>query len=149
MGVCPKKIGMIVVKMPDLLDGLDFSSFDDDFEAGAYVCRETGKVYCFSAENGFDEDLPEDLTTSGQYVELPSKHDFDLGVPLVMAFVEEVLPEDLETVADYFSRRGAYREYGELLERRGVRERWYAFEAAATQRALREWAQAQGFSVKD
>lgn len=40
-------------------------------------------------------------------------------------------------------------KYGELLERRGVRERWYAFEAAATQRALREWAEEAGFSVKD
>ena len=141
-------MAMTAVKMSDLLDGLDFSSFDDD-EAGAYVCRETGKVYCFSAENGFDAELPEDLETSGQYIELPGKRDFDLGVPLVMAFVKEAMPADLEAVEDYFGRRGAWREYGELLERRGMRERWFAFEEAATRRALREWAEEEGFRVED
>lgn len=106
-------------------------------------------MYCFSAENGFDAELPEDFEMSGQYIELSGKRDLDLGVPLVMAFAEEAMPAGLETVEDYFGRRGAWREYGELLERRGMRERWSALEEAATRRALREWAGKEGFRVED
>jgi hypothetical protein len=138
---------MITVKLSDLLDGLDFASFDEGFEAGAYVCRETGTVYCVAEDAGVEMDVPPDLETSEQYVAMPSKRDLDLGVRLVMAFVEEVLPEDLETVEGYFNKRGAYSKFRDLLARRDVLDRWHAFEAEATARALREWAECEGFSV--
>lgn len=92
-------------------------------------------------------DVPPDLETSEQYVAMPGKRDLDLGIRLVMAFVEEALPKDLETVEGYFNKRGAYSKFRDLLARRDALDRWHAFEAEATARALREWAEGEGFSV--
>ena len=38
-----------------------------------------------------------------------TKRDLDLGKSLVVDFVREFLPDDLEQVRRYFSHRGAYR----------------------------------------
>ena len=38
-----------------------------------------------------------------------------------------------------FGRRGAFARFRDLLIREGLRDQWHAFEAAAEERALREW----------
>ncbi len=40
-----------------------------------------------------------------------------------------------------FRRKGAYGRFKPLLQDRGPLERWYAFEAAATERALKDWCE--------
>jgi hypothetical protein len=84
-----------------------------------------------------------------KYVQLPDKRELDLGKPLVLDFVREVLPEDFDDVRDMFRRRGAYARFKDLLDRRRALEQWYDFERKATERALREWCEMNSIEVSD
>jgi hypothetical protein len=52
-----------------------------------------------------------------------------------LAVSRHVLPD----VRHFFSKRGAYPKFKALLARRGAIDRWHAFEAKATEQALRDW----------
>ncbi len=134
------------VKYDDLLAAYEWvSSSPGDSEA--FVSRVTGCVHWSSSAIELEEELPEDIEDGGIYVAVPNKHDLDLGKSLVLAFAEEQLPESYQTVAGFFSQRGAYGQFKDLLGRNGVLEAWYDYEAKATERALREWAAEEGLLV--
>lgn len=57
------------------------------------------------------------------------------------------LPDDYDKVADSFHKRGAYGRFKDLLDRRSVREAWYAFEAEATELALKQWCEEHGIQL--
>jgi len=83
--------------------------------------------------------LPDDIDDKDKYLAIPSEHDLGLGKSLALAFVRQFLPDDLQEVHRYFSRRGAYARFKDLLHHRGAIDQWYKFEAAAEEEALREW----------
>jgi hypothetical protein len=133
---------MVTIKYDDLSLAFDFVSSGAPMEHRAFVSLETGKVYWVSEMNPDDEEeLPDDLDTSGRYLEIPHKNDLDLGRELAFRFVEERLPGQSTRVADIFRSRGAYRRFKKLLASEGCLEQWHAFENEATVRALREWCQ--------
>ena len=76
-------------------------------------------------------------------------NDLDLAHALVFHFVDENAPDDHHAVRGYFSRRGAYARFKDLLERRGLLEGWYAYEQQACEAALREWAESEELAVVD
>jgi Uncharacterised protein family (UPF0158) len=132
----------VKIKYDDLSLAFDFVSSGAPMEHRAYVSLETGKVHWVSELNPVEEEeIPDDLETSGLYLEIPHKNDLDLGRQLALRFVEERLPDQRSRVADIFHSRGAYRRFKELLAGKGCLEQWYAFEAEATEQALREWCQ--------
>jgi hypothetical protein len=121
-------------------------------EHHAYLCRETGKIYWhseFSELKELNDELPEDIEDKEKYIQLPSKRELDLGVPLVMDFVRQFLPRDFDDVSDMFRRRGAYRRFRQLLIRRRALEQWYDFEQKATERTLREWCELNSIVLAD
>lgn len=140
---------MINVQLTDLLDAYQFASGGGGFENMAYLDIETGAIYCTSSDMEPEEELPEDLETSDRYVVLPDAHDLDLGRPLALSFVERELPDDEEKAADCFRTKGAYGCFKQLLEKRGALEKWHAFEAQATEAALREWCLEYGVQLTD
>jgi len=73
--------------------------------------------------------------------------DLDLGNRLVFRFVDSYVPDDYGRVRDMFSSRGAYGRYKEFLASKGFFEKWYAYEAEAQERALREWAGENGIEL--
>jgi hypothetical protein len=79
----------------------------------------------------------------------PDRRDLGLGKPMVLDFAREVLPNDFEQVRSIFSKRGAYPKFKNLLARRNVLDRWYDFEAKATERALREWCEVNSIDLVD
>jgi hypothetical protein len=98
---------MMTIKYDDLSLAFDFVSSGAPMEHRAFVSLETGKVYWMSELNPVDEEeLPDDLDTSGRYLERPHKNDLDLGRQLALRFVEERLPAQYNRVADIFRRRG-------------------------------------------
>lgn len=130
----------VKIKYDDLSLAFDFVSSAAPMEHRAYVSLETGKVYWVSELNSIEEEeIPDDLETSGLYLEIPHRNDLDLGRELVLRFVDAHLSAHRNFVADMFYRRGAYRRFKELLAAEGRLEQWYAFEAEATERALKEW----------
>ena len=133
---------MVTIKYDDLSLAFEFVSSASSMEHRAFVSRDTGKVYWASELGGFDEEeLPDDLDTSDQYLEIPHKNDLNLGARLPMRFAQERLPAQYDRIADIFRSRGAYRRFKEILTLEGFLEEWYAFENEATEQALREWCQ--------
>ena len=127
------------VKFSDLELAFEFASFEGvTTEHLAYVRKDTGEILYGSYElNG--EELPDDVDDEDKYLAIPSKRDLGLGRSLVFDFVKQFLPDDLDQVRRYFSRRGAYGNFKDLLAQRGAIEQWHKFEDEAAQRALREW----------
>jgi hypothetical protein len=133
----------VTIKYDDLSAAFDFVSFAAPLEHQAYVSLDTGAIYWVSETNPIDEeDLPDDLDTSDRYIAVPHKNELDLGSNLALRFVEEQLPHRYASVEGFFRRQGAYARFKELLAAEGYLEKWYAFEAAATERALRHWCEA-------
>ena len=124
----------------DLLNAYEWVSADLSLQNTAYVDRTSGAVYLETDEVEADDALPADIDDGAKYIAVPHKHDLDLGKALVFDCVEEKLPEDVERVAGYFRRPGAYSKYKDLLERNRLLEAWYGYEREKTFEALREWA---------
>lgn len=130
---------MVTVKFSDLLDGFEFASFGNAFDSGAFICLDTGTIHLMSRDIDLDEETPADIDDATKYLAIPHKNDLDLGRALALSFVEETLPDDYDRVAGYFSRRGAYARFKDLLEERGVIDRWYEYERDKTEAALLQW----------
>ena len=128
---------MVTVNFPDLLEGFEFASFDNTLDSGAFICLETGTIHVMSSD--LDEETPADLDDTTKYLAIPHKNDLDLGRALALSFVEEALPDDYDQAVGYFSRRGAYGRFKDLLQERGVIDQWYEYERNATEAALRQW----------
>ena len=141
----------VAVNATDLRTAFDFVSSGAPSEHSAYICLDTGKIYWESDSAGLEkeEDLPEDLEISDRYIALPHKNDLGLGRRLALAFVDQELPDDYDTVAGFFRQRGAYRRFKELLHTRGMLQRWYEFEDRAMEEALLEWCEENGIQLVD
>src|SRR6185312_8005457 len=127
----------------DIVEAFEFANTGGDIgQFFAFICKRTGKIYYqtdFPDAIEMNDELPDDLDDEDKYVALPDKRELDLGKPLVLDFAHEFLPDDFDDVRDFFSRRGGYRKFKALLARRGAIDRWHAFEAKATEQALRDW----------
>ena len=138
----------------EIRDAFDFADINAGADHHAVVCRRTGKIHTYSEFAGdkeFDDDEPpDDVEDEEKYLAIPGKRDLDLGKSLVLDFAREFLPDDFDDVRYMFSKRGAYRKFRALLTRRkGALERWYAFEAKATERALRQWCEANSIELAE
>jgi len=127
------------VSLRDLVDAVDFVSLSDITEFRAYICTKTGTIYYISDDPKLNQDNPGDLEESEQYISVPSKRDLDLGRNVVNDFVDRELPDEWDTVRDFFQRRGAYRRFKDFLERRGLLEKWHRFEEQSAEEAVRAW----------
>lgn len=137
----------VAVPFDTILEAFEFVSFGPPDEHHAYLCLETGTIYRHSELGADEEELPEDIDDAEKYLAMPHKNDLDLGKNLVFDFVDEVVPDATSEVERMFSRRGAYSNFKNFLERRGLLQRWYEFEAAADEKALREWCGDQGIEL--
>lgn len=127
----------------DIAQALEFADAVGDMgEFLAFVCKRTGTIYFqtdFPDLEEMNDELPDDIDDDDKYVALPDKRELGLGKPLVLDFARQFLPDDFDDVRDVFSKRGAYAKFKTLLARRGAIDHWHAFEAKATERALRDW----------
>lgn len=130
---------MLNVDFEELLNALEFVSANTIGDEEAYICQISGSIYWISSEIDLEPNTPEDIETSDLYIAVPQKKELGLGQDLAMAFIDQELPNDYNTVASYFRKKGAYRRFKDLLEERGQLEAWYAFENHATNQALLGW----------
>jgi hypothetical protein len=131
------------VSIGDISEAFEFANTSGGMgEFAAFVCKRTGKIYYqtdFPDAAEMSDELPDDVDDEEKYVALPDKRELGLGKPLVLDFTRQFLPDDFDDVRDFFSRRGAYPKFKALLARRGAINDWHAFEAKATEQALRDW----------
>jgi len=128
------------VNVDDFEFAVEFVSCDH-FDNEAYIDVESGIVYC--AGEGIDDPLPSDIYENKRYLDIPTKHDLDLGKPLVLRFAALEMPNQVDTVYSIFKKRGAYANFKALLNTLDLTEKWYAFEKMSTQQAIEEWVEAQ------
>jgi hypothetical protein len=140
---------MVPVKFSELWSAFEFANVGGGYELHAYVGLVTGKVYFVSDQDDLNDEIPDDIEESDEYLHLPDKRDLDLGSRLAFAFAEQAMPDHYDTVRDVFRRKGAYRRFRDLLVARGMLERWYDFETKATERALRAWSQENGIQLQE
>jgi hypothetical protein len=138
---------MARAKFNEVLDAFEFVSFGPPMEHAAYLSKEDGTIYWHSEFGADFDELPPDVDDEGKYLSIPHKNDLGLGKRLAIKFAEEFLTDDIRKVREIFSRRGAYARFKDLLEHRGVLNRWYEFEASAQKEALLEWCRDNGVEV--
>ncbi len=136
------------MKLSDLEDAFLFVGSVAPCEHTALICPQTDQV-CLRSEMGELDEIPEEAFESDAWHEIPHKRDLGLGRDLVLEFVSRKLPADLDRVQRIFSRPGAYANYKDLLDERGVIEEWYAYENACLRDAILEWCRDEGIEVRD
>jgi hypothetical protein len=138
------------VSLNDLRDAFEFVCASGGDEHQAFLCKQSGKLYYHSELCDDDLDsLPDDIDDSEKFLPIPDKRELDLGKPLALDFARQFLPGDFDEVRQFFSRRGAYARFKELLALRNALDQWYDFEAKAEERALRTWCDLNSIEVSD
>jgi hypothetical protein len=138
----------IQVDLSELVTALEFASMRE-LGADAFIDLDTGKIYLTSEEIDDDDDVPENMAESERFLGVPGRRELDLGRDQLFDFVERHLPDDYDTVAGYFHKKGAFRRTKDLLAARGLLEAWHRFEEHADEEALREWCERRGIEVVD
>jgi len=137
------------VSLNDLREAFEFVCAGDGGEHQAFLCKQSGKLYCHSELCDDLDILPDDIDDSEKFLPIPDKRELDLGKPLALDFARQFLPGDFDDVRQIFSRRGAYAKFKNLLDRRGMLDQWYAFEAEAEESALKMWCELNSIEVSD
>jgi len=137
------------VSLNDLREAFEFVCAAGEGEHQAFLCRQSGKLYCHSELCDDLDILPVDIDASEKFLPIPAKRELDLGKPLPLNFARQFLPGDFDNVRQIFSRKGSYARFKDLLDRRGMLDQWYAFEAEAEESALKMWCELNSIAVSD
>lgn len=142
---------IVSVDRADLRDAYDFVSSAGWLVNTAYVSIDTGEIYwtSMSGELDLDEEAPDDLEDASRYIQVPHKNDLDLGRDLLLAFIQQALPDDYASADAFLLRSHGYRRVKDLLDAHGMLERWYEFENRATDEALNAWCADNGIELVD
>lgn len=138
---------MASVKFDDLELAFEYASVGGQGETEAWLRRDSGVIFYHSEFGDNEEELPDDID-SDRYIAIPGKNDLDLGRRLALRFTADVLPEMMPKIQAVFGSRGAYARFKDILEARGQLDQWYAYEASAKTKALREWCEDNGIEVE-
>lgn len=137
------------ISFADLRLAFDFVSFAGWGEHQAFLDRQSGEFHYHSELDEVPEEkLPDDIDDE-KYIEIPHKHELNLGKALVEDFVLQFLPEERDEVHRIFRRKGAYGRFKALLARRGELERWHDFQNKAEEAALRAWCEDNEIELGD
>ena len=137
------------VNLKDLQEAFEFVAAAISGEHQAFLCKQSGKLYCCSELCDDLDILPVDIDDTDKFLPIPDKKELGLGKPLALEFTREFLPGDFDDVRQFFSQRGAYARFKGLLDQRDALAEWYAFEAKAEEQALREWCELNSIEVSD
>lgn len=129
------------IKFGDIEDAFLFVSSTSYGMNSAILKLTTGKIYYISDMAGEDETENDPDFNWDDTLGIPHKNDLGLGRDMIFEFVSQSLPDDEERVQSYFRKRGAYSLYKELLEKRGLLQKWYDYESKRESDALRQWCE--------
>ena len=136
------------IKFSDIEDAFFFVSMGEMYMNSAILRIKTGQVLYIS-DFGDSDELPEDIDDDlDKYIEIPHKNELNLGKPLVLEFSAMHLPDNLEKVNSFFHKKGAYSKFKNLLEVKGLLDKWYAFEEKEQNKALREWCKDNDINIE-
>jgi hypothetical protein len=145
----------VSAKLQELIDALDMQND----ESSSYFCLDTGEVYVLphevlaAAESESDiadlrGDYPEEevelarrVIESDRYRELPSS--YEVHEWRIMESYSYSLGDAALSAAcvDAIHRRGAFRNFKNVLSRNGLLNSWYTFRGEALRRIAIEWCE--------
>ena len=137
-----------MIKFSDLEDAFHFVNSSSYGMHSAILYKDTSKIV-YHSEMGDDAEVDDEDLDWDKCVEIPHKNDLDLGQRLAFEFVETHLPDKYHQVETMFRRSGAYRQFKDLLESKGLLETWYEFENQREQEALKEWCEENEVELSD
>ena len=109
-------------------------------EQRAVLDQQSGQVLVWSSEMDFEELNgilePDDLYGNPRYFAMPDERELNLGRPLALQFARQQLPDDADTVASIFRKRGACGRFKDLLGQRNKLDSRHRFEADARKVAI-------------
>jgi hypothetical protein len=138
---------VVAVSREEIELAFHFVNSGAPMEHHAHISLDTGYIHWVSEFNMVDEEVPDDLETSDRYIALPHKNELGLGRNLALDFAADALPDRYKDVEAIFRRKGAYRRFKDLPETEGLLDKWYEFEDAAMNKALREWCAANDIAI--
>ena len=135
-----------MLRFSDIQDAFFFVSSAGYGLHSAILSKDTGQIHWRSEEGDLDEISDKDLSWD-RCIEIPHKNDLGLGQELVFEFVANHLPDEFENVQQIFQRRGAYSQFKDLLDSKGLLQSWYDFEDQHEEQALRQWCSENGLEL--
>lgn len=129
------------VNWEELRDAFDFVNSAPVGENSARLTLASGQIERESVWTDMFDAGPSEDKTGDQTIAIPHKTELGLGRELALWFVEEVIPDFLDDVEEYFQKRGAYAKFKALLAEEGLLKHWYDFEKDAEEQALKNWAE--------
>jgi hypothetical protein len=130
----------MVHSFENILHAFEFVSSAPVDENQAILNCKTGEIV-YKTGMLDEEEFPEEVEASDNFVWIPHRDDLDLGRGLVLDFVELSMPKERKTVKRLFRfwRKNAMAGFLALLERIGKLDEWRAFEKQETRYALLDW----------
>ena len=125
------------IKYEDVDLAFTYVSSMPPFTNSAYLNIETGDIY-YESGYGDSDEMPDDIDDD-KYIRLPHKSNLGLGKDMVLGFVSEYMPNDINEIKRIFTAKGAYARYKEYLEHKGLLKKWYEYEEKHTEAELRAW----------
>ncbi len=138
-------------KFSDIQDALMFVSSSVYGQNTALLNKSTWKIF-FNSESGDLDDMDE--FAEEQYdptihIEIPHKNELGLGQNLVFKFVDQFIPDDAIKVDKIFKKRGAYSQFKDFLESKGILQKWYDYEQQCEQLAILQWCEENNIDISD
>jgi hypothetical protein len=134
---------MIKVNWEELLEAFTYVNLAPVGENSARLLA-SGQIELDSVWTAMFDAGPSEEKAGVKSLAIPHKTELGLGRDLVLWFVEEIIPDQLDDVADFFQKRGAYARFKALLAEEGLLQQWYQFEQEAAEQALKNWCEENG-----
>jgi dissimilatory sulfite reductase (desulfoviridin) alpha/beta subunit len=130
----------MVHSFENILHAFEFVSSAPADENQAILNCSTGEIVCKTGMLD-EEEFPEEVEASDNFVWIPHRDDLDLGRGLVFDFVELSMPREKKIVRRMFRfwRKNGFRNFLDFLGRAGKLDEWRAFEKQETRYALLDW----------
>ncbi|HED31306.1 MAG TPA: hypothetical protein ENN50_06445 [Prosthecochloris aestuarii] len=139
-----RRSNVVMLSYSEIVMAFDFVSSGEEGDNHAWICRDSGEIVYFSEVLGLDERRGQDIH-SPNCVAVPHRNDLELGRELVFDFIDEELPDKYASIRDIYADpedpEGRFRE---LLQARGVLDRWNDYKAGRIRSSLMTWCQARG-----
>ena len=126
------------IKFDKIEHAVEFVSFDQASNQ-VFLSRDTGKLfYINDFDDSLSDELPEDFE-EGDYLAIPDEDELDLKQSLVREFASSCSDTVRDEINDCFRRRGAYRNFEDLLDRKDLLNNWHRFRNKAEKDAIIAW----------
>jgi hypothetical protein len=98
------------VSLKDIREAFEFVCAGGGGEHQAFLCKQSGKLYCHSDLCDDLDILPNDIDDTEKFLQIPDKKELDLGKPLALDFRPPIPARRLRRRSTIFQQKGRLRQ---------------------------------------